>query len=204
MCGRRRASPDAASLALDGALEHASVSAPGARLLAGEVQRRHPGSRGCEWQRRDHHRLPTPGLDGPAPSPGGGAGAADDLYVDELGEQRAGVQPERIVVVAGDDEHLRSASPHADQEPVHELLRLGRRVAAFEDVPGVEDEVDRLLFNEGREVLEHGLQLVEALDPLPSAADMPVAGVDDLHGRRLQGLAAAPRRRGQRSWRGSL
>ena len=166
---------------LDGALEHPGILLPGARLLAGEVQRRHPGSRGCERQRRDDRLLSTTGLDGPGPSPGGGARAAEDLYVDELREQRTGVQPERIVVVAGDDEHLRSAAPHADQEPVHELLRLGRRVAALEDVPGVEDEVDRLLLDEGREMVEHGLQLVEALDSLPSAADVPVAGVDDLH-----------------------
>ena len=86
-------------------------------------------------------------------------------------------------MVAGDDEHLRAAPPHADQEPVHELLRLGGRVPALEDVPGVEDEVDGLLFDAAREMVEHRLQLVEALDPLPSAADMPVAGVDDLHDR---------------------
>ena len=174
---------------LDGALEHPGVAAPGARLLAGEVQRRHPGSRGGERQRRDDGRLAATGLDGPGPAPGGGARAAEDLYVDELGEQRTGVQPERIVVVAGDDDHLRSGSPHADQEPVDELLRLGRRVAALEDVPGMEDEVDGVPLDEGREMVEHGLQLVEALDPLPSAADVPVAGVDDLHGRRLPGRA---------------
>lgn len=84
-------------------------------------------------------------------------------------------------MVAGDDEHVRSGSTHADQEPVHELLRLGRRVPAFEDVSRVEDEVDGFPFDEGREMLEHSLQLVEALNPLPSAADMPVAGVDDPH-----------------------
>jgi hypothetical protein len=170
----------------DGALEHSSVFDPGARLLAGEVQRRYPGSRGCERQRRDDRLLSAPGLDGPGPSPGGGARAAEDLYVDKLGEQRAGVQAERIVVVAGDDEHVRSGPAHADQELVDELLRLGRRVSALEDVPGVEDEVDGVLFDEGGEMVEHRLELVEALDALPSAADMPVACVDDLHGRCLR------------------
>src|SRR6202035_3145238 len=170
--------PKGAAEILDGALEHLGIFSPGARLLAGEVQRRHPGSGRGERKRRDDGRLSTTGLDGPGPSLRGGARASDDLYVDELGEQRTGVQPERIVVVAGDDEHLRSGSTHADQEPIHELLRLRRWVSAFEDIPGVEDEVDGLLFDEGREMFQHSLQLVEALDPLPSAAHMPVARVD--------------------------
>jgi hypothetical protein len=89
----------------------------------------------------------------------------------------------RIVVVAGDDEHVRSGPADTHQEPVHELLGLGRRVAALEDIPGVKDKVDGVLFDEGREMVEHGLELVEALDALPSPADVPIAGMDDLHGR---------------------
>jgi hypothetical protein len=177
--------PEIAAEILHGELEHAGVLVPGVRLLAGEVQRRHPGARGCERQCRDDRRLSTAGLDGAGPSPGSGAWAAEDLHVDELGEQRAGVQPERIVVVAGDDEHLGSASAYANQKSVHELLRLGGRVPAFEDVPGVEDEVDGFPFDESREVIEHSLQLVEALDALPSAADVPVACVNDPHGQLL-------------------
>jgi hypothetical protein len=47
----------------------------------------------------------------------------------------------------------------------------------------VQDEIDRVLLDEGREVVEHRRHLVEALDALPSAADVPVAGVDDFHRR---------------------
>src|SRR5262245_39632031 len=82
---------------LDGELEQSSIFGPGARLLAGEVQRRHPGAGGCERKRGDDRRLAATGLDGPGPSPGSGARAAEDLDVDEFREQRAGIQPERIV-----------------------------------------------------------------------------------------------------------
>src|SRR3978361_743292 len=75
---------------------------------------------------------------------------------------------------------LSQTSP-AGGAPVRCRLGLGGRVPALEDIPRVEDEVDGPLFDEVREMVEHSLQLVEALNPLPSAADMPVAGVDDLH-----------------------
>ena len=44
--------------------------------------------------------------------------------------------------------------------------------------------------DEGREVLPHRLQLVEA-GCLPSAADMPVACMDDLHGGVFQDASTA-------------
>ena len=179
--------PEGAAEILHGALEHAGILTAGARLLAGEVQRRHPGAWGGERQRRHHRRLAAAGLDDAGSALCGGARAADDLNVDEPGEQRPGVEPKRVVVIAGNDDHLRSAATDADHEPVHELLRLRGRIPAFEDVPGVEDEVDGVLLDEGRELVEHGLQLVEALNPLPSAADVPVARVDDLHEWHRQG-----------------
>ena len=63
---------------------------------------------------------------------------------------------DRVVVISGDDEHLRPGPADADQKTVDELLSLGGRVPALEDVPGVEDEVDGLPFDEGREMVEHG------------------------------------------------
>jgi hypothetical protein len=39
-------------------------------------------------------------------------------------------------------------------------------------------------------MVEHGFELVEALDAFPSSADMPITCMDDLHGR--QSITAAP------------
>ena len=76
-------------------------------------------------------------------------------------------------------------------------LRLARRVAAVEDVARVEDEVDRLPLDEAREVIEDRLHLVQPLEALPAASDVPVAGVHDPHrgDPTRAGTGLRPRRR---------
>ena len=173
---------------LDGSLEQVRVAGSRGRLVPGQVQGGYPHPGRSERQRRDHGLLAAAGFEQERPAAARAPGPAENVHVGARRQQRTRVEPKRIIVIAGDHDGAGAGTADAHQELVDQPLRVARRVAAVEHVAGVEDEVDRLPLDEAGQVVDDRLHLVQPLDALPAAADVPVAGVHDPHQEILTGI----------------
>ena len=61
-------------------------------------------------------------------------------------------------------------------------LRVGAGVDGVEHVPGDEEGVWAVFFNQGEEVGEKGIVFVFAVEAVEGLAEVPVSGVKDAHG----------------------
>ena len=132
------------------------------------------------------------------------------IHPTDLGRplEERGVEALWVVVVTGNHHHVSARLADAHEEAIYEPFGLGGWIAAIEHVSRVKDEIDCLTFDELREMLENSLHLVESLDAFPSAANVPIARVDNLHGPpsgAREGIFAKARKVGEggrkRSWR---
>ncbi len=104
-----------------------------------------------------------------------------EVDVAELEQRSDGRPPARVVVVAGEDDHVRAGVGEVEQGPVDDAFGLGRGGAGVELVPGDEDQVDVAVVRDAGDLGEHGTVLVGARPSADGAADVPVGGVEDAH-----------------------
>ena len=85
-------------------------------------------------------------------------------------------------MVARRDDQLRTGRAQAGQRGGGDPDRLRRGHRAVVDVPRHQDGVDRLACHQVGEVPEHRFLLRQQIGAVEGAADMPVGGVQELHG----------------------
>ena len=91
-------------------------------------------------------------------------------------------EPRRVVVVAGDDDDVGAGVAQVEQRLEDERLGVGIRRRGLVEVAGDEHDVDALGVGDAHDVGQHGRVLGEARLALDRLADVPVGGVQQLHG----------------------
>ncbi len=101
----------------------------------------------------------------------------------QRGEQRTHrLEPRRVVVVARDDDDVRARVAQVEQRLQHERLGVGGRRRGLVEVAGDQHDVDVLGVGDADDVGQHGPVLREPRLALDRLADVPVGGVQQLHG----------------------
>ena len=95
-------------------------------------------------------------------------------HLRQLGELRPRLDARGAVVVAGDHDRRHVELADTTEEPEDEPLGLGRRRRDIEDVPGHQHEIDPLALHSHGEIVEDGLEFLQARLPFPRLASVPV------------------------------
>src|SRR3984957_16559259 len=107
-----------------------------------------------------------------------------------------------VVVVTRDDDDLGTRLAQAQQRRDHQLLGRRRRRRRVIDVASYEDGIDLVGLGDTDDLVQDGFLLVQAIASLERLADMPVGGVQELHGLgallRKDRCAAGVRKAGSR------
>lgn len=123
--------------------------------------------------------------------------AANRRHIDEFGQRAPGVKPQRVVMVAGDDDGLRACAADTAEETEHSPLGRRRRPARVEHIARHYQQIGALVLDKVAEMRQHGFEFIEPVDPFPQSAGMPIAGMDDQHaslrdtGERIRSSTAA-------------
>src|SRR4029077_8232934 len=84
--------------------------------------------------------------------------------------------------VAGDDDDLGARLPHGQQRLHHDLLSGRGRRRRIIDITCYQNGVNLVGLGDRRDLGEDRLLLIESVAALERLADMPVGGVQELHG----------------------
>ena len=137
-----------------------------------------------------HRQLDVlPGRAGPEPDQPAlarRARPADQGDARDAHQRPVGVEGRRVVVVARDRDDLGPGPPQRQQRPDHELLGRGRGRHRVVQVAGDQDRVDLLFFRDPDDLAEDGALLLDPVAALEGLADVPVGGVQELHGLPLR------------------
>ena len=117
----------------------------------------------------------------------------------ELQQRRDGLQPALVVVVAGHHHDVGAGAGQGEQRAVDDLLALGRGRRGVEQVAGHEHGVDLLGRGDRGDLGQHGAVLVGPAAAPHRLADVPVAGVQELHGRPVERIVGSGSPAGPRS-----
>src|SRR6185437_8423141 len=97
-------------------------------------------------------------------------------------QRPVGVQGRRVVVVAGDRDHLRAGVPQREQRADDELLGVGAGRRRLVQVTGHQHGVDLSLPGDPHDLGQHLALLGQPVVTLEGLADVPVRGVQETHG----------------------
>jgi len=130
-------------------------------------------------------------VDGLAGGPGGEADdtavvrladGADQGDAADLHQRPVGIESGWVVVVSGDGDHFGTRLTKRQQGPHDQLLRGGGRRGGVVQVAGDQHRVERFAAGHGDDLGEHFALLVQPAAALEGLADVPIGGVQELHG----------------------
>ena len=116
-----------------------------------------------------------------APPSLGAPGPTEDVNAGGGCQRAEGFEQRTVVVVPGDHNDLGAGIAKIENRAPNQALGVRGRGGRLEEIAGDEHEVDGLLSGDRGDLGEHLSLLLEAMDALEYLADMPVAGVQELH-----------------------
>jgi hypothetical protein len=157
-----------------------------ARVLIGverhELRRADQATLGKKRHERDARGFALPGAQGKHAAlvgPGEHGSCGDPTAGQQRGDGR---EPVRVIVVAGDDDHMGASVSKVEERAVDDPLSLVRRRGGIELVARYQDKVDAFRAGDLCDLGEHCLMLVGSAPSPDRPTDVPVRCVKDAHG----------------------